>query len=324
MAKQRGAAFLDSVLASADACEARPDLPERKARGTSYLAKEMAAANAGLEARLESLERKYNGGEALPTRKIPTNMIHRGPYANRLSSAFDPDRDERFAYLVSQIQATSGNVTPIFVRIVPDKETYELVYGERRWRACMLLGLEVLAIIAEVTDEEAALLQHHENNAKADVSVIERGYQARSWVAHFNGSRQEFAARLGVTESHLHSLLLIGGIPEAFVELHPDPRMVKFKDARDIAVLHRDNPALLQDRMTALQTAGKPLSGRDVLSFLLKGGAPTAAGPTPKARIRRQTLSVPLSSMAPPKRAQFLKEMAALLKKHKLPYDKLS
>src|SRR5215468_7735263 len=103
---------------------------------------------------------------------IPVIAIHPSPYQYR--SRFD---DEKQQQLVESLRA-NGLSTPILVR--PHGDGFELVSGERRWRAAKELGWEnIRGICEEITDAEAAMRTVTENEVRTDVTIMEKaaGYR---------------------------------------------------------------------------------------------------------------------------------------------------
>ena len=136
----------------------------RRARDTldflAVLAEETSAA--AVETRLDRLL------------ELPLESITRGPHQMR--KKFDATE---LAELADSIR-TQGVLQPIVVRPQPSGSGYELIAGERRWRASQLAGLSTIpALIREVTDEQAATLSLVENLQRSDLNPIEEaeGYQ---------------------------------------------------------------------------------------------------------------------------------------------------
>lgn len=310
---KKGASFFHNVLSESSSQSTETPRP-----GRSFLGGELSKHREGVETELAALKQRYEG--SFPTKKISTNQIHRGPWANRLEEAFDEDLDESFRTLKSQIKAHGGNAAPIFVRTVPDKETYELVYGERRWRACSQLGLDVQAVIGTISDEDAVLLQHHENQGRANISVVESAYQVVSWYeALKRGDSLRLADRLNITPSYLSNLRMIGAnIPQAAVDAHPNIRALAYKSIRQLAVLYRDNPTVAQERVKQLKARTPVPSPTEATSFLLSGHWTASVEPSDKVATKARAsftdagLVFPLAEIESDKRKRFLAALATL------------
>lgn len=119
---------------------------------------------------------------------------------------FDP---AEMTDLENSIRA-SGVLQPILVR--PKGEQYEIVAGERRWRAAKAVYGEtgtIPANIREMTDDEADIAALVENTLRADMAVTEESAAAHALVLKFKGDRAEAAAQLGWPMSKLHRRLAL-------------------------------------------------------------------------------------------------------------------
>lgn len=115
---------------------------------------------------LQERLRKFDGG--LVTRQIDPTAIRPSRWANRHEASF---ATPAFASLKASIALAGGNAQPILVREhLPDQ--FEIVFGHRRHRACLELGIPVLAVVAEQSlgDIEVFLSMEQENRERADLS----------------------------------------------------------------------------------------------------------------------------------------------------------
>lgn len=126
----------------------------------------------------------------METRLLPIDRIHNNE--NQPRKDFDDDALEE---LVASIAAV-GLQQPIKVR--PLNGGYEVVMGERRWRACKMLGWqEIPAIVEELGDREAAVLALVENVQRRDLNVIEEAEAYRA-LRDMGLTVDSIAARIGV------------------------------------------------------------------------------------------------------------------------------
>ncbi|CAG0911871.1 unnamed protein product, partial [Cyprideis torosa] len=111
-------------------------------------------------------------------RSIPVEQIQRGPYQPRRH--FD---EEKLAELAESIRA-QGLVQPIVVR--PISGGYELIAGERRWRAAQLAQLaEVPAVIKDIPDQAAAAMSLIENIQREDLNPLEESIALQRLIDEF-------------------------------------------------------------------------------------------------------------------------------------------
>ena len=124
---------------------------------------------------------------------------------------FDP---QALSELAASLK-TAGVVQPIVVRLNPDgAPKYELVAGERRWRAAAIAGLEVIpAIVAALSEEQTAEWSLIENLQRADLSVLERAHAMKSLSERFGLTHADVAERLGVDRSSVTNLLRVLDLP---------------------------------------------------------------------------------------------------------------
>ncbi|MGC6473891.1 MAG: ParB/RepB/Spo0J family partition protein [Candidatus Puniceispirillaceae bacterium] len=142
-------------------------------------------------------------------RSLPIEWINPGPWQPR--QQFDKEALTELATSIKQ----RGLIQPILVRENPQKPSrYELIAGERRWRAAQLAKLhEIPAIISDLSDTEAAELSLIENIQRQDLSVIEEadGYQ-RLMDSH-NYTQEALSAIMGKSRSHIANLLRLRHLP---------------------------------------------------------------------------------------------------------------
>ena len=106
---------------------------------------------------------------------------------------------------------------PILVRpSAADKGTFELIAGERRWRAAQKAGLhELPALVRDVTDQEALELAIIENVQRADLNPIEEALGYDQLVAEFNYSQVALAKVIGKSRSHVANTMRLLKLPNA-------------------------------------------------------------------------------------------------------------
>jgi ParB family chromosome partitioning protein len=136
-------------------------------------------------------------------------------------SRFQPRRsfDETTLRQLADSIARAGVMQPIIVR--PSKDAsggFELVAGERRWRAAQRAGLaRVPAIVRDLTDEESAEWGLVENVQRDELNAIERGFALKEMAERFNLAHAELAQRVGLDRSSVANLIRL-------TELEPEIR----------------------------------------------------------------------------------------------------
>lgn len=148
---------------------------------------------------------KTSGTEEV--KQIPIDLIQPNRFQPR--SVFD---DERIAEL-SQTIRTHGLIQPIVVR--KNGSTYELIAGERRWRAAKKLGLDnIPAIIREFNDAQAASIALIENLQRESLTAIEEAHAYHQLLELHGLTQESLAQRLGKGQSTIANKLRLLNLPQ--------------------------------------------------------------------------------------------------------------
>jgi ParB family chromosome partitioning protein len=143
-----------------------------------------------------------------PLRELPVDLIQRGKY--------QPRRDiepESLQELADSIKA-QGVMQPIVVRPISDTR-YEIIAGERRWRATQLAGLDSIpAVIRDVPDEAAIAMALIENIQREDLNPIEEAVALQRLQQEFELTQQEVADAVGKSRSTVTNLLRLMTLQE--------------------------------------------------------------------------------------------------------------
>src|SRR5579862_2308088 len=138
-----------------------------------------------------------------PPRSLPTELLQPGRFQPRRH--FD---EESLQALADSVRA-QGILQPILVRRNPDNpNTYEILAGERRWRAAQAAQLhEVPVIIRELGDREASEIALVENIQRQDLNAIEEAEGYQRLIQEFGHTQEAVAQALGKSRSHIaHTL----------------------------------------------------------------------------------------------------------------------
>lgn len=145
-----------------------------------------------------------------PLKELPVEFLQRGRYQPRRDFA-----EDKLAELAESIKA-QGLMQPIVVRPIGEKR-YEIIAGERRWRASQLAGLEkVPCVIKDVGDEAALAMSLIENIQREDLSPMEEAIALNRLQEEFNLTHQEVADAVGKSRATVTNLLrLLALAPDA-------------------------------------------------------------------------------------------------------------
>lgn len=134
---------------------------------------------------------------------LPIDQLIRGKYQSR--HTFDQTQLEELA---TSIKATNGLLQPIVARKLPASDTYEIIAGERRWRAAQLAGLtEVSCLVGQYTDEEAMEACLIENISRVDLNPIEEAKAYQRMIDDFGYIHEEIAATVGKSRTKITNAL---------------------------------------------------------------------------------------------------------------------
>jgi ParB family chromosome partitioning protein len=149
---------------------------------------------------------------AEPPRLVPTEAIRPGPFQPRRRFA-----EEELAALAQSIRE-KGVLQPLLVRPDADAagESFELVAGERRWRAAHQVGLaEVPVIVRALGDSEALEMALVENLQREDLSPLEEAEAYDRLLREFGRTQAGLAEALGRSRSHIANTVRLLALPEA-------------------------------------------------------------------------------------------------------------
>jgi len=139
---------------------------------------------------------------------VPVEKIIPNPSQPRRD--FAPAALEELANSLRQ----KGVIQPLIVRAIAGGDTYEIVAGERRWRAAQLAGLHHLPVIVrEFDDSEVIEIAIIENIQRADLNAIEEALAYRQLMDRFGHTQEKLAEALSRSRSHIANLLRLLSLP---------------------------------------------------------------------------------------------------------------
>jgi ParB family chromosome partitioning protein len=206
--------------------------------------------------------------DAGPLKQIPIDLLQRGQYQPRMDMRQDSLED-----LASSIRA-QGVVQPIVARPIAsggDTQRYEIVAGERRWRAAQMAGLEeVPTIVRNIPDEGAIAMALIENIQREDLNPLEEARALDRLIREFDLTHAEAAEAVGRSRASVSNLLRLQDLSDKVKPLL-ETRELEMGHARALLSISD----AVQQYDLARQVVRKGLSVREterLVKHMLEGG----------------------------------------------------
>lgn len=221
--------------------EALAEVTDKPKTGTGLTAA-LAAKDAALAAKDERIRELETKGLAS---EIPLTAIAPNPWQPRRMF-----NEAKLSELAESIRET-GLIQPIVVRKVATG--YQIVAGERRWRAHKMIGREsIKVLIVELTDEDMAMMALVENVVRDDLSDYEISRSIRETERQFP-NRTRMAAAIGVSRSGLYRYLAFSDLPEFVIkDLDVNPLLLSGKSAFEVVAVLKEASGDVHEVVRAL------------------------------------------------------------------------
>jgi ParB family chromosome partitioning protein len=168
----------------------------------------VASTRRGIGRGLAAILPESEPGDAGELRELPVELIKPNPDQPR--TKFDP---EALAALAASIES-SGVVQPLLVRPLRDG-SYELVAGERRWRAAQQAGLDrVPAVVRDQAETERLQAALIENMVREDLNPVEEARACDALIHELNLSKEDLARRVGRSRPSISNLIRLLELPD--------------------------------------------------------------------------------------------------------------
>lgn len=203
--------------------------------------------------------------EAQSPHHLPIDRIHPNPAQPR--RRFDTAELENLAASIRE----RGVLQPLIVRPDPNGDGWQIVAGERRWRAAQMAQLHDVPVVVRQLDDAAVLeIAIVENIQRADLTPVEEARGYARLIEEFGHTQEKLGDIVGKSRSHIANTLRLLSLPDDVLALLADGRL-SAGHAR--ALIGTPNPALL-----ALQVVARGLSVRET-EALVKAARARAAAP---------------------------------------------
>ncbi len=172
---------------------------------------------------------------------VPLSKIIAGIYQPR--KKFDANEIKELSESIKE----NGIIQPIILRKVEELNKYEIIAGERRFRAASIAGLtEIPAIVKNITDHEALELALIENIQREDLSLREEAEGYKRLIEDFSYHQDQIAKKTGKSRSHIANLLRLLNLPQKVLELL-DKNLLSMGHAR--AIINSDSPEKMAQKI---------------------------------------------------------------------------
>jgi len=205
-------------------------MPEEKRRG-------LGRGLSALMADLDPVDPVRRDDNVLPIERIVANP-------DQPRRTFDEAGLDELAASIRE----RGLIQPIIVRRDPhDDDRYQIVAGERRWRAAQRAQLhELPVVIREMSDDEVLEVAIIENVQRVDLNALEEALGLQQLIDRFQHTQEQVATALGKSRSHVANMLRLLKLPEAVREML---REGKLSAGHARAILTADDPVALARRV---------------------------------------------------------------------------
>ncbi len=272
--KSKQKAIMEQLVAPAEPSAKQAVVAPRSANGGPLTAPGGMALFRGemlkQEATVAELEKELaQFREGVRTVRLSTDLISPSRWANRHEKSLS---GKAFEELKEEIAASNGNIQPILVR--PVGKRYEVVFGHRRYAACVALGLDVLAMVMELTDLELFTMMDRENRHREDLSPFEQGEMWRKALDEglYPSSRQ-MASALGVSHTHVGRCVAVARMPALVLEAFSNPTEIQVRWALELQPVLQTDPEGLAERARQVVELQTKLPAKKIFEMLLGRGA---------------------------------------------------
>ena len=171
-------------------------------RGLDALLGSASSTGVGQAAEVAATVAVDAGNEGATLRMLPVDLIQRGRYQPRLQMAQDALEE-----LAASIRV-QGVVQPVVVRPIANGARYELIAGERRWRAAQLAGLaEIPAVVRSLADRDVMAVALIENIQREQLNPLEEALALQRLIGEFGMTHQAVAEAVGRSRAAVSNLL---------------------------------------------------------------------------------------------------------------------
>ncbi|MBQ5743016.1 MAG: ParB/RepB/Spo0J family partition protein [Clostridia bacterium] len=246
------------------------------------------------------------GLDALLFDNATDNVLSDGPIRTVSLQSVEPNKkqprkyfDKEALQVLADSIAANGLLQPIVVRGI-DGGRYQIISGERRWRACRMAGLQEVPVVVREEDDRAALeLGLIENLQREDLNVVEEAEGYRVLMTEYSLTQEQVAVKVGKSRPVVANALRILALPEDVLTLvltgnlssghartllplcdglTPEEVYKVAKEVSDKNLTVRETEALVRSKLGKKKAIAKPVKKKDVYITELEGSLTRAYG----------------------------------------------
>lgn len=212
---------------------------------------------------------------AKPVMKIHPSLIRESAWANRHQDSFEASE---FAAFKAEIESAAGNIQPIKVRPlksddIPGEPKYEIVFGHRRHRACLELGIEVSAIVDDLDEKTMFVEMDRENRERADLRPYEQGLMyARALDSGLFSSLRKLSEEIGADPTNVSKAVSLARLPAEILDAFKSRLDIQYRWASDLKAALEKEPELILARAADInkqKRLGNQLPSQAVFNMLV-------------------------------------------------------
>jgi len=221
--------------------------------------------------RLREKMTEFEGADV--ARRLDPKQIVASRWANRDEAHF---QTEAFARLKSEIAGAGGNVQPIKVRPLAvaegGEDRWEIVFGHRRHRACLELGLPVLALIQQhMNDADLFVEMERETREREDLSAWEQGVMyMRALELGLFPSAKQMAAAIDRDMGNISRAMALAKLPGDVIRAFGSPLNLQFRWATPLKDAHQKDPERLLETARELAARQNKPAPAEVFALLTR------------------------------------------------------
>lgn len=203
----------------------------------------------GLSALLGESKTKYSEAFYPAQNQKPEQSIETIAINKIMPGIYQPRRnfDQQSIIELAQSIKENGLIQPIILRKSDDNGCYEIIAGERRFRATKFLGLDkISAIIRKINNHEALEIALIENVQRSELTLLEEAKGYKQLMDEFSYTQEQVAQKTGKSRPHIANILRLLELPKSVQEML-DKKQLSMGHAR--AIMASKNPELLAEQI---------------------------------------------------------------------------